>query len=86
MNISSINNYVYADGGDTFAVIIILGILYWFWTLITGDSSGSGGGFSGSSFNFSGDRFQSQIKESTKKNEENIDIEIKGKIEEMNQK
>ena len=81
LNISSINNYVYADGGDTLAVIIILGILYWFWTLITGDSSGSGGGFSGSSFNFSGDRFQSQIKESTKKNEENIDIEIKGKIE-----
>ena len=79
LNTSSFENYVYADGGDFFAVIVILGILYWFWTILTEDSSG--GGFSGSSFNFSGDRFQSQIKESTKKSDENIDIEIKGKIE-----
>ena len=75
-----LSNYIYADG-EFFAFILVLGGLYWFYNLVSGDSSSSSSYSGGSSsFDFSGDRFKSSIKETTKKGERMMNIEIKGKI------
>ena len=77
-----LNSYVSADGGTIFALLIIGGIIRWLWSVFTEDSTYSySSNSSSSSFSFSGDRFRSKIKETTKKNDDKIEVDIYGKIE-----